>query len=119
MLILIIVNHFCILDSFGVEMEKLSNKFDISTILTEGDPVTSAQILSKFRYKYIQWEVHSLYRGRVLFKHKRLVLVQVLAFKIIFILNLGYHCPSKCVDGAIKALSRKQLSDQINPQYGN
>ena len=43
MLILIIDNHLCIQDSFGVEMEKLSNKFDISTILTEGDPVTSAQ----------------------------------------------------------------------------
>ena len=46
MLILIIDNHLCILDSFGVEMEKLSNKFDISTILTEGDPVTSAQGVS-------------------------------------------------------------------------
>ena len=43
MLILIIVNHFCILDSFGVEMEKLSNKFDIFTVLTEGDPVSTAQ----------------------------------------------------------------------------
>ena len=68
---------------------------------------------------YIQWEVHSLNQGRVLFKHDRLALVQVLAFKIIFILNLGYHSPSKCVGGAIEALSRKQLSDQINPQYGN
>ena len=68
---------------------------------------------------YIQWEVHSLNRGRVLFKHNRLVLVQVLAFKITFVINVGYHCPSKCAGGAIEALSRKQLSDQINPQYGN
>ena len=36
MLILIIDYHFCIQDSFGVEMEKLS-------ALTEGDPVSSAQ----------------------------------------------------------------------------
>ena len=34
MLILIIVNHFCILDSFGAEMKKLRNKFVISSVLT-------------------------------------------------------------------------------------
>ena len=43
MLILIIVNHLCILDSFRAEMRKLSNKFTISSVLTEGDPVTAAQ----------------------------------------------------------------------------
>ena len=41
MLILIIDNHLCILDSFGVEMEKLSNKFVISAVLTEGNSATS------------------------------------------------------------------------------
>ena len=43
MVILIIVNHLCILDSFGAEMRKLSNKFIISYVLTEGDPVPAAQ----------------------------------------------------------------------------
>ena len=43
MLILIIVNHLCILDSICAEIKKLSNKFTISSVLTEGDPVTVAQ----------------------------------------------------------------------------
>ena len=43
MLSLIIVNQFCIPDSFGSEMKRLSNKFVISTVLIEGDPVRAAQ----------------------------------------------------------------------------
>ena len=43
MLILIIVNHLCILDSICAEIKKLSNKFIISSVLTEGHPVTAAQ----------------------------------------------------------------------------
>ena len=43
MLILIIDNHLYTLDSFGVEMEKLSNKFVISAVLTEENSVTSEQ----------------------------------------------------------------------------
>ena len=43
MVILIIVNHLCVLDSFGADMRKLSNKTIISYVLTEGDPVPAAQ----------------------------------------------------------------------------
>ena len=43
---LIIVNQFCIPDSFGSKMKRLSNKFVISTVLIEGDPVRAAQGVS-------------------------------------------------------------------------
>ena len=46
MLSLIIVNQFCIPDSFGSEMKRLSNKFVISTVHIEGDPVRAPQGVS-------------------------------------------------------------------------
>ena len=81
MLILTIVNHLCILDSFGAEMKKLSNKFVISTVLIEGDPVRAAQGSKRYKYMYIQWEVSCLHRGRLLYKHIRLPFSLVLAIQ--------------------------------------
>ena len=52
MLILVTVNHLCILDSFCAEMKKLSNKLIISTVLIEGDPERAAQGVDAVRKNF-------------------------------------------------------------------
>ena len=114
MLILIIVNHLCILDSFSAEMRKLSNKFTISSVLTEGDPVTAAQGGVNVVTNLFNRNFTVCIEGGSCIKIKDFPTSLVLAFKLIFILNVGYKGPSKCVYGAIEALSGIKMRQKVH-----
>ena len=114
MLILIIVNHLCILDSFRAEMRKLSNKFTISSVLTEGDPVTAAQGGVNVVTNLFNGNFTVCIEGGYCIKTKDFPTSLVLAFKLIFILNVGYKGPSKCVYGAIEALSGIKMRQKVH-----
>ena len=93
-------------------MKKLRNKFIISSVLPGGDPVTAAQGVNVdtniFNEKFTVW-----LEGGFCMNTKGFPSSLVLEFKIIFILNVGYKRPSKCVYGAIEALHGIKMRQKV------